>query len=64
MNSTVTSTRTTLNFSAGPSVLPECVLEQAARDIIDLDGTGMSVLEHSHRGPAIDRVFDEAMAVL
>jgi phosphoserine aminotransferase len=62
MNSTVTSTRTTLNFSAGPSVLPECVLEQAARDIIDLDGTGISVLEHSHRGPAIDRVFDEAMA--
>ena len=62
MNSTVTSTRTTLNFSAGPSVLPECVLEQAARDIIDLDGTGISVLEHSHRGPAIDRAFDEAMA--
>jgi len=62
MNATVTSTRATLNFSAGPSVLPECVLEQAARDIIDLDGTGISVLEHSHRGPAIDRVFDEAIA--
>ncbi|MDP7029524.1 MAG: 3-phosphoserine/phosphohydroxythreonine transaminase [Phycisphaerales bacterium] len=59
---TVTASRTTLNFSAGPAVLPECVLEQAARDMLDLDGTGIGVLEHSHRGPAIDRVFDEAVA--
>jgi len=56
-----TTSRTTLNFSAGPAVLPECVLEQAAQDIIDLDGTGIGVLEHSHRGPAIDRVFNEAV---
>jgi len=59
---TVSSTRHTLNFSAGPAVLPECVLEQAARDLIDLDGTGIGVLEHSHRGPSIDRIFDEAVA--
>ncbi len=59
---TVTAARTTLNFSAGPAVLPECVLEQAAGDIMDLDATGIGVLEHSHRGPAIDRVFEEAVA--
>ncbi|MCP4759210.1 MAG: 3-phosphoserine/phosphohydroxythreonine transaminase [Planctomycetes bacterium] len=59
---TVSSTRHTLNFSAGPAVLPECVLEQAARDLIDLDDTGIGVLEHSHRGPSIDRIFEEAEA--
>ncbi|MDP7070073.1 MAG: 3-phosphoserine/phosphohydroxythreonine transaminase [Phycisphaerales bacterium] len=58
----VTSHRQTLNFSAGPAVLPECVLEQAARDIIDLDNTGIGVLEHSHRGPSIDRIFEEAVS--
>ncbi len=58
---TVTASRQTLNFSAGPAVLPECVLEQAAQDIMDLDHTGIGVLEHSHRGPAIDRVFEEAI---
>jgi len=57
-----TSTGRKLNFSAGPAVLPECVLEQAAVAVQDLDDTGMSVLEHSHRGAAIDRVFEEATA--
>ena len=51
---------TILNFSAGPAVLPESVIEQAARDLQDLDHTGIGVLEHSHRGPAIARVFEEA----
>lgn len=59
--SAVESTRTVLNFSAGPAVLPECVLEQAAQGVRELGDTGMSVLEHSHRGPAIDRIFDEAV---
>jgi phosphoserine aminotransferase len=51
---------TTLNFSAGPAVLPESVIERAAHDLHDLDNTGIGVLEHSHRGPAIARVFEEA----
>ena len=48
------------NFSAGPAVLPEPVLQQAQEDIWNIDGTGIGVLEHSHRGPTIDRVFEEA----
>ena len=51
---------TTLNFSAGPAVLPEQVIEQASRDLHDLDRTGIGVLEHSHRGASITRVFEEA----
>jgi phosphoserine aminotransferase len=38
------------NFSAGPAVLPEPVLEQAAREMLDWHGSGMSVMEMSHRG--------------
>ncbi len=51
-----------LNFSPGPAALPEEVLEQARADIWNLDGSGIGVLEHSHRGKAIDRIFDEAQA--
>ena len=39
------------NFSAGPAMLPEPVLEQAAREMLDWHGSGMSVMEMSHRGP-------------
>ena len=38
------------NFSAGPAVLPEAVLTQAAAEMPDWHGTGMSVMEMSHRG--------------
>ena len=38
------------NFSAGPAVLPESVLAQAAAEMLDWRGTGMSVMEMSHRG--------------
>ncbi|HYE01843.1 MAG TPA: 3-phosphoserine/phosphohydroxythreonine transaminase [Phycisphaerales bacterium] len=48
------------NFSAGPGVLPEEVLRQAQQDLWDIDGSGIGVLEHSHRGKVIDRVWDEA----
>ncbi len=48
------------NFSAGPAVLPESVLHQAREDLWDLDGTGIGICEHSHRGPAFDRVIAEA----
>lgn len=48
------------NFSAGPGCLPEPVLHQIQKDIWNIFDTGVGVLEHSHRGPAIDRVFAEA----
>ena len=37
------------NFSAGPAVLPEEVLKEAAEEMLDYNGTGMSVMEMSHR---------------
>ena len=52
------------NFGAGPSVLPEAVLEQAQRDLLALPGIGMSVLEISHRSAAFDRILDQAEADL
>ncbi|MEC8558850.1 MAG: 3-phosphoserine/phosphohydroxythreonine transaminase [Planctomycetota bacterium] len=57
---TLSNTERTYNFSAGPAVLPEEVLRQAQRDLWDIDGTGIGVLEHSHRDATIDRVFEEA----
>lgn len=48
------------NFSAGPSTLPEEVLERIQHDIWNIDATGMGILEHSHRGPTIDKVFADA----
>jgi len=57
-----TQTHQALNFSAGPAVLPKSVLEQAANAVLDFDGTGIGILEHSHRSPSIDRVFEEAVA--
>ncbi len=52
------------NFSAGPAVLPEEVLEKAAADMLDYDGCGMSVMEMSHRSPEFQRILDEAEADL
>lgn len=51
-----------LNFSAGPAVLPEPVLEQLQEDIWNLRGSGVGVLEHSHRGKEVDRIFEETIA--
>ena len=59
---TTTTTDRILNFSAGPGVMPEPVLERIREDVWNIDGSGIGVLEHSHRGPVIDRVFDEATA--
>ena len=42
------------NFSAGPSMLPEAVLKEAAAEMLDYQGTGMSVMEMSHRSKAFD----------
>ena len=48
------------NFSAGPSVLPEVVLKEAAEEMMDYRGTGMSVMEMSHRSKAYDTIIKEA----
>ena len=52
------------NFSAGPAVLPEEVLKEAADEMLDYQGTGMSVMEMSHRSKAYQRIIDEAEADL
>ncbi len=48
------------NFSAGPAVLPEEVLKEAAAEMLDYKGTGMSVMEMSHRSKAFQEIIDEA----
>ena len=52
------------NFNAGPAALPLPVLERAQRELIDYDGTGMSIMEHSHRGKAYEAVHNQAIALL
>ncbi|MCI6432473.1 MAG: 3-phosphoserine/phosphohydroxythreonine transaminase [Lachnospiraceae bacterium] len=48
------------NFSAGPAVLPEEVLREAQAEMMDYNGTGMSVMEMSHRSKAFDQIIQEA----
>lgn len=48
------------NYSAGPSMLPESVLKQAAAEQLNFRDTGMSVMEMSHRSPAFAEIIDEA----
>lgn len=50
------------NFSAGPGVLPEKVLQQAAADLWDVNGSGIGVCEHSHRGKVFDAIHQSAKA--
>ena len=52
------------NFSAGPAVLPESVLREAADEMLDYRGTGMSVMEMSHRSAAYQAIIDQAEADL
>ena len=52
------------NFSAGPAVLPEEVLKEAADEMLDYRGTGMSVMEMSHRSKAYEAIIKEAEADL
>jgi phosphoserine aminotransferase len=52
------------NFSAGPAVLPEEVLRHAAAEMLDWHGSGMSVMEMSHRGKEFIAIADEAEALL
>ena len=48
------------NFSAGPAVLPEEVLKEAADEMLDYRGSGMSVMEMSHRSKVYDNIIKEA----
>ena len=50
------------NFSAGPAVLPEEVLKEAAEEMLDYKGTGMSVMEMSHRSQAFKEIIETAEA--
>ena len=52
------------NFSAGPAVLPEEVLKEAAAEMLDYKGTGMSVMEMSHRSKAFEEIIQSAEADL
>jgi phosphoserine aminotransferase len=52
------------NFNAGPAALPLPALERAARELLDFQATGMSILEHSHRGKDYEKVHLEAISLL
>ena len=52
------------NFNAGPSILPDVVLEAAAKAIIDFNGTGLSLLSISHRTPEFESVLAEAQSLM
>ncbi|MBK8010552.1 MAG: 3-phosphoserine/phosphohydroxythreonine transaminase [Deltaproteobacteria bacterium] len=49
------------NFNAGPAGLPRPALVQAAEELVDFESTGISIMEHSHRGKAYERVHNEAI---
>jgi phosphoserine aminotransferase len=52
------------NFNAGPAALPLAALERARDELIDFQGSGMSIIEHSHRGKEYEAVHDEAEALV
>lgn len=51
------------NFSAGPSMLPEPVLQKAAAEMMDYQGSGQSVMEMSHRSTVFDAIYQETQAL-
>jgi phosphoserine aminotransferase len=53
-----------INFNAGPAALPLAALERAERELVDFGGTGMSIMEHSHRGKAYEAVHNEAISLV
>ena len=53
-----------INFNAGPATLPLPALERARDELVDFAGSGMSVMEHSHRGKEYEGVHDEALALV
>ncbi len=59
-----TLTQRAYNFNAGPSALPQEVLEQAQQQLVDFRDSGMSIMEMSHRSAIFDEVHNEAIALL
>lgn len=57
---TTTQTERSYNFSAGPAILPESVLDRIKDDVWNIGDSRIGILEHSHRGTIVDRVFEEA----
>ncbi|HEX2678858.1 MAG TPA: aminotransferase class V-fold PLP-dependent enzyme, partial [Polyangiales bacterium] len=57
-------TNRVVNFNAGPAGLPLPALERAQKEFLDFQGTGMSIMEHSHRGKDYEKVHGEAIALL
>ena len=55
---------TVYNFSAGPAVLPRPVLERAQSELLDYRGSGMSVMELSHRSSLFEEIIQDAEALL
>jgi phosphoserine aminotransferase len=53
-----------INFNAGPAGLPLPALERARDELVDFQGSGMSIMEHSHRGKEFEAVHNEAIALL
>ena len=53
-----------INFNPGPAALPLPALERARDELLDFAGSGMSVMEHSHRGKEYEAVHDEAIALV
>ncbi len=51
------------NFNSGPSILPKEVFEQSSRAILDLDNTGLSILEIGHRTPIFEAILAEALSL-
>ena len=52
------------NFGAGPGILPQEVLKQSAAAVLDFNGTGLSILEISHRSPEFEAVMNEAVSLV
>lgn len=52
------------NFSAGPSMMPESVLQKAAEEMMDYEGSGSSVMEMSHRSPVYEKIITDAERLL
>jgi phosphoserine aminotransferase len=53
-----------INFNAGPAGLPQPALERAREELLDFQGSGMSIMEHSHRGKEYEAVHNEAITLL
>jgi phosphoserine aminotransferase len=52
------------NFSAGPGCLPDEVLRRVQQDVWNCNGSGIGILEHSHRGKVVDKIFEECEATI